>query len=144
MLASGFNIPVKDIATFVTIYNVAITPELRCAIVQSTLATSDAHAPRRVVTITPDGLTLADGAIWAPLKDGRYRIARIRVPPAAPSVEGRKGVEHVTFSSDKGGRTASYAGWLVRRNVSEPWRSSVSAPGHRHRPHIIGHRSRGQ
>jgi len=85
VLASGFNIPVKDIATF--------------------------------VTITPDGLTLADGAIWAPLKDGRYRIARIRVPPAAPSVEGRKGVEHVTFSSDKGGRTASYAGWLVRRNV---------------------------
>src|SRR5712671_2758844 len=45
VLASGFNIPVKDIATFVTIYNVAITPELRCAIVPSTFATSDADAP---------------------------------------------------------------------------------------------------
>jgi hypothetical protein len=67
--------------------------------------------------MTPDALSMVEGAIWAPFKDGRYGITRIRVLPPAPSVEGRKGVEHVTFEQPKGERSATYAGWLVRQNI---------------------------
>ena len=117
VLASGFNIPVKDAASFARLYESVFTPELRCAVVASDIPSAGTPPMGRPVTITPDGLSMVDGAIWAPFKDGRYRIARIRVLPPAPSVEGRKGVEHVTFAMPKGERTATYAGWLVRQNV---------------------------
>ncbi len=117
VLASGFNIPVRDAAAFIRLYDSVVTPELRCAIVGADAPTSTAPSSRRAVTITPDGLSMFEGAIWAPLKDGRYRIARIRVLPAAPSVEGRKGLTQVTFAEPKGERSATFAGWLVRRNV---------------------------
>jgi hypothetical protein len=117
VLASGFNIPVKDAPTFLRMYDSLLTPELRCAVVESAIPAGTAPAPRHPGVITPDGLSLVEGAIWAPLKNGRYRIARIRVLPAAPSVEGRKGIERVTFTAPKGERSASFAGWLVRQNV---------------------------
>jgi len=117
VLASGFNIPVKDAAAFIRVYDSVVTPELRCAVLGADAPTSSAPASRRAVTLTPDGLSMAEGAIWAPLKDGRYRIARIRVLPATPSVEGRKGLTPVTFAEPKGERSTTFAGWLVRRNV---------------------------
>jgi hypothetical protein len=117
VLASGFNIPVKDAASFVRMYESLFTPELRCAVFASEIPSTGSSQTRRSVTITPDGLSMVEGAIWAPFKDGRYRIARIRVLPPAPSVEGRKGIEHVTFEQPKGERSAAYAGWLVRQNV---------------------------
>ena len=117
VLASGFNIPVKDAAAFIRMYDSVVTPELRCAVVGADAPTSSAPASRHAVTLTPDGLSMAEGAIWAPFKDGRYRIARIRVLPATPSVEGRKGLTRVTFAEPKGERSATFAGWLVRRNV---------------------------
>src|SRR5215468_8353535 len=117
VLARGFNIPVKDRASFARMYDSVFTPELRCALVASELAFDGSPPTRRSITITPDGLSMVEGAIWAPIKDGRYRIARIRVLPPAPSVEGRKGIEHVTFEQLKGERSATYAGWLVRQNV---------------------------
>lgn len=117
VLASGFNIPVKDAPNFVRMYESLFTPELRCAVVALEMPSTGSAQTRRSVTITPDGLSMVDGAIWAPFKDGRYRIARIRVLPPAPSVEGRKGIEHVTFAQPKGERSAVYAGWLVRQNV---------------------------
>jgi hypothetical protein len=115
VLASPFTIPVKDSAALVRLYDSIFTPELRCAVMAAELPASDRAAT--MVTITPDGLLLADGAIWAPLKEGRYRISRIRVLPKAPSVEGRKSVERIAFAEPKGERTATYAGWLVRRNL---------------------------
>jgi hypothetical protein len=117
VLASGFNIPVKDAAAFIRIYDSLMTPELRCAVMASEISPGNTSASRRVAIITPDGLSLVDGAVWAPFKEGRYRIARIRVLPPAPSVEGRKGVERVTFAEPKGERSASFTGWLVRHNV---------------------------
>jgi hypothetical protein len=93
VLASGFNMPVKDAATFVRMYDSVLTPELRCALVGPEIPTGGMPPPRRQATITPDGLSIAEGTVWAPFKDGRYRIARIRVPPPAPSVEGRYLVE---------------------------------------------------
>jgi hypothetical protein len=117
VLASGFNIPVKDAPTFIRMYDSFLTPELRCAVVGSELSAGKTTAPRRTAIITPDGLSLVDGAVWAPFKEGRYRIARIRVLPPAPSVEGRKAIERVTFAELKGERTTSFAGWLVRQNV---------------------------
>jgi hypothetical protein len=117
VLASGFNIPVKDTATFIRMYDSVLTPELRCALVGSEIPTGSMPPPRRAAIITPDGLSIGDGAVWAPFKDGRYLIARIRVPPPAPSVEGRKAIERVTFAEPKGERSATFAGWLVRRNV---------------------------
>jgi hypothetical protein len=117
VLASGFNIPVKDAASFTRMYESVFTPELRCAVVASELPSAGEPPTRRSVTITPDALSMVEGAIWAPFKDGRYRITRIRVLPPAPSVEGRKGIERVTFEQPKGERSATYAGWLVRQNV---------------------------
>ena len=117
VLAGGFNIPVKDTKTFLTLYKAVVTPELRCAVVLSAIAKPGQVAPAHPVAVSPDGLVIADGRIWAPLKDGRFRIARITVPPAAPSATGRTGVERVTFLEPKGERTASFSGWLVRRNV---------------------------
>ena len=117
VLASGFNIPVKDAANFVRMYDSFLTPELRCALVESEIPTGAPLSSRRTVVVTPDGLSMVEGAVWAPLKDGRYRIARIRVLPPAPSVEGRKGVERVAFAEPKGERTATFAGWLVRQHV---------------------------
>jgi len=117
VLASGFNIPVKDAESFARLYDSVFTPELRCAVIASEIASDGSPRTRRSITITPDGLAMVEGAIWAPIKDGRYRIARIRVLPPAPSVEGRKGIEHVTFEQPKGERSATYAGWLVRQNV---------------------------
>ena len=117
VLASGFNIPVKDAPTFVRMYDSVLTPELRCAVAASQIPTGNMPAPRHPAIITPDGLSMVEGAIWAPLKDGRYLIARVRVLPPAPSVEGRKGIERVTFAEPKGERSATFAGWLVRQNV---------------------------
>ena len=117
VLASGFNVPVKDAAAFIRMYDSLMTPELRCAVVASEVSTGHASASRRAAVVTPDGLSLVDGAVWAPLKEGRYRIARIRVLPPAPSVEGRKAIERVTFAEPKGERSASFTGWLVRHNV---------------------------
>jgi hypothetical protein len=117
VLASGFNIPVKDAASFARMYDSVFTPELRCAVVASEIPSSETPPTRRSVTITPDALSMVEGAIWAPFKDGRYRITRIRVLPPAPSVVGRKGIERVTFEQPKGERSATYAGWLVRQNV---------------------------
>src|SRR5258705_8842302 len=79
VLASGFNIPVKDAPTFVRMYDSVLTPELRCAVAASQLPTGNMPAPRHPAVITPDGLSMVEGAIWAPLKDGRYLIARVRV-----------------------------------------------------------------
>src|SRR5262245_47785121 len=117
VLASGFNIPVKDAATFVRMYESFMTPELRCALVESDLPAGAPLSSRRAVIVTPDGLSMVEGAVWAPYKDGRYRLARIRVLPPAPSVEGRTGIERVTFTEPKGERTATFAGWLVRQHV---------------------------
>jgi hypothetical protein len=117
VLASGFNIPVKDPASFIRMYDSFVTPELRCAVVESAIPVGGAPAPRRPAIMTPDGLSIVEGAVWAPFKDGRYRIARIRVLPKASSVEGRKGVERVTFVQPKGERSAAYTGWLVRQNI---------------------------
>jgi hypothetical protein len=117
VLASGFNIPVKDTAMFIRMYDSVLTPELRCALVASEIPAGSTPPPRRAAIITPDGLSIGEGAVWAPFKDGRYLIARIRVPPPAPSVEGRRGTERVTFAEPKGERSATFAGWLVRRNV---------------------------
>jgi hypothetical protein len=117
VLANGFNIPVKDAASFTRMYESVFTPELRCAVVASELPSGAIPPPRRPVTITPEALSIVEGAIWAPFKDGRYRITRIRVLPPAPSVEGRTGIERVTFEQPKGERSATYAGWLVRQNV---------------------------
>ena len=117
VLASGFNIPVKDAAAFMRMYGSLMTPELRCAVMASEISPGNTSASRRGAVITPDGLSLVDGAIWAPFKEGRYRIARIRVLPPVPSVEGRKAIERVTFAEPKGERSASFAGWLVRHNV---------------------------
>lgn len=117
VLASGFNIPVKDASSFVRIYDSVFTPELRCAVVATEISPAGAPQSRRSLTITPDGLSMVDGAIWAPFKEGRYRLARIRVLPPAPSVEGRKSTERVTFAQAKGERSTTYAGWLVRQNV---------------------------
>jgi hypothetical protein len=117
VLASGFNIPVRDTAAFVKLYDSLFTPELRCAIVDAAVPVTGLAASPRTMTVTPDGLLIASGALWAPFKDGRYRIARIRVLPPAPSVEGRKGIERVAFSAATGERSAMFAGWLVRQNV---------------------------
>lgn len=117
VLASGFNIPVKDAPAFIRMYDSLMTPELRCAVMASEVSTGNTAASRRAAVITPDGLSLVDGAVWAPFKEGRYRIVRIRVLPPAPSVEGRKTIEHVTFAEPKGERSASFTGWLVRHNV---------------------------
>jgi len=117
VLASGFNIPVKDAAAFIRMYDSLITPELHCAVMASELSTGNTSASRRAAIITPDGLSLVDGAVWAPLKEGRYRIARIRVLPPVPSVAGRNAVERITFTEPKGERSASVTGWLVRHNV---------------------------
>jgi hypothetical protein len=117
VLASGFNIPVKDAPTFVRMYDSVLTPELRCAVDASQIPTGHMPAPQHPAIITPDGLSMVEGAIWAPFKDGRYLIARVRVLPPAPSVEGRKGIERVTFPEPKGERSATFAGWLVRQNV---------------------------
>ncbi|HEX7797199.1 MAG TPA: hypothetical protein VF456_22715 [Vicinamibacterales bacterium] len=117
VFASGFTIPVKDATSFTRLYESVFTPELRCAVVASEMPSGAMPPTRRSVTITPDALSMVEGAIWAPFKDGRYRITRIRVLPPAPSVEGRKGIERVTFEQPKGQRSATYAGWLVRQNV---------------------------
>jgi hypothetical protein len=117
VLASGFNIPIKDPAGFVRTYDSVFTPELRCALVSTEIPAPGAAPTRLSAVITPDGLSLVDGAVWAPFKEGRYRIARIRVLPAVPSVEGRKGIERVTFAPSKGERMATFAGWLIRQNI---------------------------
>ena len=117
VLASGFNIPVKDAAAFIRMYDSLITPELHCAVMASELSTGNTSASRRAAILTPDGLSLVDGAVWAPLKEGRYRMARIRVLPPVPSVAGRNAIERITFTEPKGERAASVTGWLVRHNV---------------------------
>src|SRR5262245_9499135 len=68
VLASGFNIPVKDAATFVRMYESFMTPELRCALVESDLPTGAPLSSRRAVIVTPDGLSMVEGAVWAPYK----------------------------------------------------------------------------
>jgi hypothetical protein len=90
VLASGFNIPVKDAGSFTRMYESVFTPELRCAVVASELLPAGQRPTRRSVTITPDALSMVEGAIWAPFKDGRYRITRIRVLPPAPSIADEK------------------------------------------------------
>lgn len=117
VLASGFNIPVKDTAAFIRMYDSLITPELRCAVMASDVSTGNTSASPRAAIITPDGLSLVGGAVWAPFKEGRYRIARIRVLPQVPSVAGRNAIERVTFAEPKGERSAHFTGWLVRHNV---------------------------
>jgi len=117
LLASGFNIPVKDAAMFSRMYDSLMTPELRCAIVASEITATTAATGRRAAIITPDGLSLVEGAVWAPFKDGRYRIARLRVPPPAASVAGRTAIERVRFAESTGDRSATFAGWLIRQNV---------------------------
>jgi len=117
VLASGYNNRVKDSASCIRLYDSFITPELRCAVVESAIPLGGTPPPRHPVIVTPDGLSMVEGAVWAPFKDGRFRIARIRVLPKASSVEGRKAVERVTFAQPKGERSAAYTGWLVRQNV---------------------------
>jgi len=126
VFASGFTIPVKDVANFTRMYESVFTPELRCAVVASELPSAGTPPTRRSVTITPDALSMVEGAIWAPFKDGRYRITRIRVLPPAPSVEGRKGIERVTFDPPKGERSATLAGLrpLPQRRIPNIWLKS--------------------
>src|SRR5215471_15952304 len=68
VLASGFNIPVKDAASFARLYDSVFTPELRCAVVASEMGLDGSPPTRRSITITPDGLSMVEGAIWAPIK----------------------------------------------------------------------------
>ena len=119
VLASPFSIPVKDRAAFVKMYDSFLTPELRCAVMAAELPTANLPPSKHTVIISPDGLLLAEGAIWARVNDGRFQISRIRVMPKAPSVEGRKAVERVAFEVPRGERTATFAGWLVRQNLEQ-------------------------
>jgi hypothetical protein len=116
-LAAGWNIPVKNSSALLAMYDALFTPELRCAIVQSGIARTDAPAPKHVVVVSPEGLVIGGGAVWAPLKDAQYKIARLMVPPAVPSPSPRIRPERVSFLAPTGERNARFAGWLLRHNV---------------------------
>src|SRR5215475_12955714 len=66
VFASGFTIPVKDAPSFTRMYESVFTPELRCAVVASEMPSGTTPQTRRSVTITPDALSMVEGAIWAP------------------------------------------------------------------------------
>lgn len=117
VLASGWNIPVKDSATLLTMYDAVFTPEMRCAIVQSGIVRAQAPAPKYAVVVSPEGLVIGRGAVWASLADAQYKIARMMIPPAVPVPSPRRGPERVTFSAATGERTAQFTGWLIRHNV---------------------------
>jgi hypothetical protein len=88
-LSSPFQIPVPDTAAFIRLYDSIFTPEARCAIVSSANAKD---APQ----ITPDGLSIGSGLLWAVHSGTGFKIARMtaRGKPASPS---RLPTRRVTF-----------------------------------------------
>ena len=117
VLSSGFNVPVADAATLTRIYDAAFTADVRCAIADSRVAEPGTPAPPHAAIVSSDGIMIGDGVLWAPLKNGRYQIARIRVPPPSLSQPARRVPERVQFVDTKGTRTGQAAGWLARQNV---------------------------
>lgn len=117
VLSSGFNVPVADAATLARIYDAAFTSEVRCAIADSRVAEPGTPAPSHAAMVSADGIMVGDGIVWAPLKNGRYLIARIRVPPPSLSQPARRVPERVQLVDTKGTRTGQAAGWLARQNV---------------------------
>jgi hypothetical protein len=119
ILSSGFNVPLADAATLTRIYDAAFTPDVRCAIADSRIAAPGTAAPEHPAVVSADGIMIGAGAgiVWAPFKNGRYQIARIRVPPPSLSQPARRLPERVQFVDTKGTRTGQAAGWLARQNV---------------------------
>ena len=65
VLASPFQIPVPDTATFIRLYDTFFTPEARCAIVQSSIARAGSADTKDAAQITPDGISIGSGLLWA-------------------------------------------------------------------------------
>ncbi len=79
-LSSPFQIPVPDVAAFIRLYDSIFTPEARCAIVSSANAKDAPH-------ITPDGISIGSGLLWAVHSGTGFKITRMiaRGTPAPPS-----------------------------------------------------------
>jgi hypothetical protein len=114
LLASGFNIPVKDSSELIRMYHLAFTPEMRCAIVNSRLGSSGKQAAK--VTTTGDGAIIASGLVWAQKDGDTFKITRLIAPPAVPHA--RPVRQRAVFLESKvEPPSARYSGVLGRDDV---------------------------
>lgn len=100
VLIGGWRLPVDTARTLLAVYDQLFTPHLRCLIDQSP------------VQVAGDGLALADGAIWAQLHQGQFKIQRLIVPSSSVPRRARQPSRTVTFADPR--YPARYAGTLVQ------------------------------
>jgi hypothetical protein len=116
VLASGLQIPVSNPSELVRLYDIVFTPELRCAIVESRLASPSGSRPS--VAVMADGVSLASGSIWATVEHDRLKITRVIVPPSTSAPRGVHQARRIAFVEVRGRpATAQFSGVLARDDV---------------------------
>jgi hypothetical protein len=117
VLASGFNIPVANTQELLRMYELVFNSEMRCAIVESGIARAGAPRPKHPVSVQPDGVSLANGLVWAQKSGTQYRISRVSVPAAA-SYSHVTEPRRVRFPpNQRGEKSIEYYNWLQRDDV---------------------------
>jgi hypothetical protein len=104
VLIGGWRIPMENARTFLGVYDELFTPQLRCQLEQ-----------KPAVQVAGDGISLGDGAIWAQLHQGQFKIQRLIVPPSSVPRRVRQQSRQVAFADLR--YPARYAGTLVQDDV---------------------------
>lgn len=114
VISGGFNIPVKDKAALVSLYDGVFTPSVRCAIAQSVPDASGAPAKRPPIQ-SGEGLSFGGGIVSAHLVAGSYKITRLTV--ISNTTKGSTGIvdQRIAFRAGGAGgaRVAQLAGRLT-------------------------------
>jgi hypothetical protein len=74
-------VPIANLAQLVERYDNCFTPEIRAMIGLSGIARRGSPRPAHPIVVSPDGLTMGNGAVWAKRVGASYRVARVIVPP---------------------------------------------------------------
>ena len=104
VLVGGWHIPMNDARMFLGIYDELFTPQLRCQLAQ-----------KPAIQVAGDGVSLADGAIWAQVDRGQLKIHRLIVPASSVPRRTRQLSRSVAFIDPR--YPARYAGTLVQDDV---------------------------
>ena len=115
---TGMEVPLQGNLSFLKLYDTIFTAELEEILALSGVRRAGRPAHKYTLTITPDGLSLAN-AIWARHSGGSFKITRFVVPPSSSN----RGLQHppikVTFFSNQ--RPAQFSGLLMKRDEMQPY-----------------------
>jgi hypothetical protein len=116
---TGMEVPLEGAAAFIKLYDAVFTPELEEILALSGLPAAGKPRPKYPITITPDGLSIGNGAIRALKAGNSYRITRILVPSSSAN----RGLQHppIRVVLYQGHTAAQFSGLLMQRDEVQPY-----------------------